>query len=308
MAKKYSSPVIRRLAYAAALSLPAFSNALAEPFTFYGKLNVSYQYADEGEGSFSDLKSNSSRLGVKGELALQDNLTAFYLLEWQVDLADLSGDDNIKSRNQYVGLRGNWGEVSLGRQDTALKMAQGKLDQFNDLEGDIKNLWRGENRPSDTITYRSPKWQDLQFTGTFIAGEKDGPSTYSASITYGDAGLKSLPWYLVVANDSNVSGYDIQRLGGQYKLDDWVIGAMAQRQERESDGDSRNGWLLSSAYTLQQLALKLQYQELEQDWSMSAGIDYPLAKQVKLYAFVTRQDKQELPDKDWLGLGLEFRF
>ncbi|GGO67220.1 porin [Bowmanella pacifica] len=308
MLKKYSSPHFRRLAYAIALSLPVCSTAVAEPFTFYGKLNVSYQYADEGEGRFSDLKSNSSRLGVKGEVALQDNLTAFYLLEWQVDLADLSGDDNIKSRNQYVGLRGNWGEVSLGRQDTALKMAQGKLDQFNDLEGDIKNLWRGENRPGDTITYRSPKWQDLRFTGTFIAGEKDGPSSYSTSLTYGDAGLKSQPWYLVVANDSNVEGYDIQRLGGQYKLDNWVIGAMAQRQKRESDGDSRKGWLLSSAYTLQQLGLKLQYQELEQDWSLSAGVDYPLAKQVKLYAFVTRQDKQELPDKDWLGLGLEFRF
>lgn len=287
---------------------PRGSNAASEQFNFYAKLNVSYLSADEGEGRFSDIKSNASRVGIKGEMALDGDLSAFYLLEWQVDLADLSGDDNITSRNQYVGLRGNWGEVSLGRQDTVLKTSQAKIDQLNDLQGDIKNLWRGENRPSDTLTYRSPKWQHWQLSGTFIAGGAEQASTYSAALGYGDAELKATPLYLAVAMDSNVAGYDIQRLAALYRWQDWVWGAMAQHQKRQSDGDNRNGWLLSSAYTLGQWAFKLQYQTMEDDWSLSGALDYQLAKQVKLFTFVTRQDKQALPDMNWLGLGVELRF
>lgn len=40
-------------------------NALAE-VDFYGKANVTLQSSDDGEGSFTEIKSNSSRLGLKG--------------------------------------------------------------------------------------------------------------------------------------------------------------------------------------------------------------------------------------------------
>ncbi|MFT4995406.1 MAG: putative porin, partial [Paraglaciecola sp.] len=104
------------------------ATSYADPVTLYGKANVSAQAADEGQGDFTELKSNASRVGVKGEVKLDNNIEVLYLLEWQVDLADNSGSDNIKSRNQYVGLKGNFGTVLVGRNDTVLKKSQGKID------------------------------------------------------------------------------------------------------------------------------------------------------------------------------------
>ena len=73
------------------VSISSLSWANSEFITVYGKANVSAQYADEGEGSFTELKSNASRIGVKGEQALDGDLSVFYQVEWQVDLADISG-------------------------------------------------------------------------------------------------------------------------------------------------------------------------------------------------------------------------
>jgi predicted porin len=64
-----------------------------------------------------------------------------YLFEWQVDLTDNSDSDNIQSRNQYVGLKGDLGTFLLGRNDTVLKNSQGKIDLFSDYVADLKGLW-----------------------------------------------------------------------------------------------------------------------------------------------------------------------
>ncbi len=57
---------------------------------------------------------------------------------------------------KYIGLRGVFAEVLLGKNDTMLMQSKGKVDLFSDLNADIKNLWKGENRMSDTISYKSP--------------------------------------------------------------------------------------------------------------------------------------------------------
>ncbi|GAB3028127.1 porin [Bowmanella dokdonensis] len=289
--------------------LAVSAEAVAEPVTLYGKGNVSFQSADEGEGRFTELKSNNSRLGVKGDFSLENGLTAFYLFEWQIDLADLSGSDNFKSRNQYIGLKGDFGAVLLGRNDTMLKQSQGKIDQFNDLEADIKALWQGENRVSNSLTYQSPRYRGFQLGVTYIAEEApESEPGYSVSLSHGDSKLKKQPWFASLAVDRDVAGFDIQRFSLQYKLDDWIFGGIVQRQEASDTGLERDGWLASLAYDLSDFRLKAQYQELEEDSSASVGADYPLSDNIKLYAFYTRQEKQSSSDKSWLAAGMELTF
>ena len=50
---------------------------LADPISVYGKANISAQSTDDGEGSFTELKSNASRFGVKGKMALDHGLSIF---------------------------------------------------------------------------------------------------------------------------------------------------------------------------------------------------------------------------------------
>ena len=63
------------------------------------------QATEEGDESFNELKSNASRVGVKGKYYLEHGLTAIYKLEWQVNVNDDS-KDTLTARNQWVGIKG----------------------------------------------------------------------------------------------------------------------------------------------------------------------------------------------------------
>ncbi len=299
------------LALAAGLSFPALADV-----TVYGKANVSLQSSDEGEGSFTEIKSNASRFGLKGSENLSEGLDVIYKLEYQVDLSDAdskNGNDNIVPRNQYVGLKGNFGEVVIGRNDTALKQAQGKVDLFNDLEADLKHIFKGENRLGNSITYTSNSLNGFKVIGSFIAEDTvDGKNGYSVAVTYGDAGLKKTPVFASVATDSDVKGYDIVRATVQGKVAGFKLGAMYQTQENTATGADADGYMVNAAYGIGNTTLKAQYQTMDFDGSdksgISAGVDYKLNKNTKLYGFYTSFDMDSGNDDDYLGVGIEYKF
>ncbi len=294
-----------------AITVLAVSGAAqAELVTLYGQLNVSAQSSDEGDGRFSELKSNSSRFGLKGDYALDNGLTLVYQLEWGVDLADVGDGDNITSRNQYVGLAGNFGEIRLGRHDTALKDAQGKIDLFSDYEADVKNLWRGEVRASDSITYYSPTVSGFGVQLTYVMEDAaDAEDAYSASVYYGDENLKDSNFYAAVAIDADVAGYDAMRLHAQGKVSGFKLGAMYHTQENIVTGVEEDGWLASVAYPLGKTELKAQYQTLEDDNAVSLGVDYKAGKNTTLYAWYSSFNLDTAnPDRDYLAVGIKHRF
>ncbi|ODB34115.1 porin [Pseudoalteromonas sp. BMB] len=307
------------------LTKTALALSLLSAFTFqanaevdvYGKANVSVQSSDDGAGSVTEIKSNASRFGFKGSEKLDSGLEVIYKLEFQVDVsdADSKGDkDNITARNQYVGLKGNFGEVVIGRNDTALKQSQGKLDQFNDLEGDIKVLFKGENRLGDSISYKSPSFNGFRVLGSFIAEDsEEGENGFSTALTYGDAGLKESAIYAAIAADSEVNGYDTVRFTVQGKVADFKLGAMYQTQEKVDGSAEADGYLLNAAYKLGNATLKAQYQVVDFDAGdkvdgVSVGVDYKLAKNAKVYGFYSTFDADNQVEKDYLGLGIEYKF
>jgi predicted porin len=295
------------------------ANAQAD-VNVYGKANVSVQSSDEGAGSATEIKSNSSRFGFKGSEKLDSGLEVIYKLEFQVDVsdADSKGDsDNITARSQYVGLKGGFGEVVIGRNDTAFKLSQGKIDQFNDLEADVKNLFKGENRVGNTVSYKSASFNGFKVLATFIAEDKtDGENGYSGAITYGDSALKKSKYYVAVAGDSEVKGYDALRVTGQFKATDALkLGAMYQKQEKVDGTGTADGFLLNAAYGFGKNTFKVQYQTIDFDAAeskdvdgFSVGIDHKLNKSTKLYGFYSTVDEDQGTEEDYLGLGIEYKF
>ena len=133
------------------LSLLSF-NAIPLP-DFYGHLNLSADYYfGESSQIDVDLKNNASRLGVRGDFGINDKITGIYQVEYQVDL-----EASPTTRNTFLGLKGNFGTIKAGKHDTPLKLAQLDADLFNDTQGDIANITRGENRPSSYLGYDSPE-------------------------------------------------------------------------------------------------------------------------------------------------------
>lgn len=296
------------LAVLSGLSCPAFADV-----DVYGKANVSVQFSDDGEGSFSEIQSNASRIGFKGSENISAGLEAIYKFEFQVNVSDDS-KDTVTSRNQYVGLKGGFGQLVIGRNDTALKQSQGKLDLFDNLEGDIKNLFKGENRLSDTLTYSSKDLSGFKVLATYVA-EKDseGDSGYSLALTYGDAGLKNSNVYASIAADSEVNGYDVVRATVQGKVADFKLGAMYHSQEKVDGSGDADGYLVNAAYTLDSNTFKVQYQVMDFDAgdkksAISAGVDHSFSKNTTLFVFYTNFDMDSNVDQDYLGVGMEYKF
>jgi len=326
--------VVNNITKLLCLSLPAYSVMAEETVNpewvdFYGKINISVQASEEKGDNFNELKSNASRVGVKGKYALNHGLKAVYKLEWQVNVDDDS-KDTLTARNQWIGLAGNFGEVTIGRSDTTLKVSQGKFDLFNDYEGDLKHLFIGENRVTDSLTYKSPVFYNVQFLGSYILSEdKDKDDPFSLGVMWGDLNLKKTNFFLSLARDENmpaklkIDGDSVTiplantRLTGMYKFGNLRVGGMLTRSEVTESGKSENGYAANVSYKFGNLLAKVQLQEFADAQGISIGGDYKLGKATKVYAWYT--DREEIVGADgetikaategtYFALGMEHKF
>ena len=153
---------MKKIAIASAIALASITAAHAAP-TVYGKafltldyVSTDYDAANKTDEDTFKLTSNQSRIGFKGDDDLTDTTKLIYQLEYQINPDDDS--QQFKSRNTYVGLAHNtMGTVLVGRNDTPLKLAQNKVDVFNDTLFDMANAGvSGENRANNTLAYQSP--------------------------------------------------------------------------------------------------------------------------------------------------------
>ena len=157
------------------LSVPAVM--AASPMEFYGIAHVSI---DSLSGTTKDfeVKSRSSRLGVKGEKTFKTGLQGFYKFEFQYDMADdNNGDDFIKSRNMYVGIKdADLGSLLIGRHDTAMKKAIG-IKIFSDTVAEMTSVIGKDvglyNRTDNTIFYKSNKFGPVQVMASVSTLEGD---------------------------------------------------------------------------------------------------------------------------------------
>lgn len=151
------------IAVAAALAAPA---AMADT-TLYGKLHASVGSVKATDGTTSTsttnaiTESHSSRLGVKGSTALDNGMEATYGLEYGLNLdgdteaAGASVDSAaLAARNTFVGLKGQFGEVRVGRHDTPAKLATAGMDVFADTYGDMSRIIAADGeRVNNAVAY-----------------------------------------------------------------------------------------------------------------------------------------------------------
>jgi predicted porin len=296
---------------------------------FYGKLNISLQASEEKGDSFNELKSNASRVGVKGKYYLDNGLTAIYKLEWQVNVND-DNKDSLTARNQWVGIKGGFGELTVGRSDTTLKVSQGKFDLFNDYEGDLKNLFIGENRTADSITYKSPNFNNIKFLASYIiSDDKDLSDPFSVGVHFGDGSLKKTDFFVSLSHDQNMQGksaiYETTRLVGMYKFGDLRLGAIVTESEisdvfetstPDFIGQSENGYAVNVSYKLGNALAKVQYQEFSGADAINFGVDYKLGKSTKVFAWYTDREGlsfdgetiKKATEGTYFAIGMEQKF
>ena len=110
------------LAVATALAAPLAAQA---DTILYGSARVSVDYNEddnlcrisfEGDAADWDVVNNASRLGVLGSEDLGGGLSAIYQYEFGVDVTE--GGNFEGNRPKFVGLKGGFGTLTSGTQDT----------------------------------------------------------------------------------------------------------------------------------------------------------------------------------------------
>ena len=172
--------ILVTLAGAAALAAPAAAFAQASHVTIYGRANLgldNYSATGATIGSAGDYRARNriydagSRLGFSGTEDLGGGLKALFLIESGVNIdtgngLGQAGSPNpfsglLSSRIGYVGLQGNWGRLTFGKnnvwwanypmeQTGATYVATG-LSNFYGLLGRGMNL--GVSRVSNLVQY-----------------------------------------------------------------------------------------------------------------------------------------------------------
>jgi predicted porin len=162
------------LASAVAMILTSGS-ALADGPTLYGKARLYLKMSENAAGvEEKSLESYSSRLGIKGSRDLDNGLSALYHFEFSID-ADHGGgaangdDDLFGARLGTAGLKGDFGQVLIGRQYTATyQLTTGVHDPFNSGTGGDLYDDGVANRVGDAISYVN-KFGPVTFGAAIIA-------------------------------------------------------------------------------------------------------------------------------------------
>ena len=284
---------------------------------WYGKISIGSQFiSNEINGNKTDVKNNDSRFGVRGNFLLLDNsnLRLVYQAEYQFDPVDgkARGDDGtLKQRNTFVGIQTDLGMLFAGTHDSALKKSQLKIDLFNDLAPDIKNILHGENRLKDFVGYTTPKYMG-KVSATFNSIKNPSSSgkkyrSYSVNFS-GDL------FQAAIGIDDSMKGYDSSRLGILIPLDNSKIGLLNQKTKNLSSGITKNGYVISfsrkigpkATFKIQRASSSM---KIDSGKHTTIGYDYQLRKSSKIFTFYSQQESSnKRKAKDILSIGIEHKF
>ncbi|MFZ6742060.1 porin [Undibacterium sp. JH2W] len=178
------------------MSTFAGSAAAQSTVTIYGIADTGIAIEKGGSaGSVNKLTSgigSGSRLGFKGTEDLGGGLSAFFLLESGINIdAGSSGQGGLMfGRQAYVGVKGDFGTLTAGRQYTPEYLTLAFADPFGTgFAGDAANIMpnsgTGASRMDNTLKYATPSFDG--FTGELAYGFGETAGDNSAGRQIGAA-------------------------------------------------------------------------------------------------------------------------
>ncbi|QWC91287.1 porin [Cupriavidus metallidurans] len=181
----------RKLALACAAATPALACAQVSPssVTLYGVVDTGIEYVNHiGTASNSVVRMNTlsgtvpSRWGLRGTEDLGGGVKANFALEsgFAPDSGAMNQGGRLFGRQAWVGLSGNWGQVSLGRQYTMLFWAMLDSDILgpNTFGSGSIDSYIPNARADNAVVYKG-KFGDLTLGATYSFGRdvaNAGPS------------------------------------------------------------------------------------------------------------------------------------
>jgi predicted porin len=297
------------------LSAGVSSSIWATDLALYGVGHLSYDAIDTGMSSSDYVHSNSSRLGIKGDQDLSDDLSVYVQYESGVDLTghgtgdgnggvSSSGEIFTRARDSFLGLKSrDYGSIQFGRVG-GLNQWLYDYDLFADQVGDLGNVWDGDGMPGrldDAVEYLSPTLSGLGLDLVYVPDEgvhnqRDVvvKANYAISLFKLGAAYASFG-----SGDTGAPNLDALAVTGRFDLDWLNVGGGFQREKNVGGniGDDRSQATLGAAVKVGTIGIvKAQYA-----WSgeltgvpnsgahqIAAGFDYNLGDTAIVYVACTR--------------------
>jgi predicted porin len=293
------------------------TQSLAQSVTIYGRSVMSVNQVETGStNKVTELRDNASRLGFRGVEDLGGGMSALFGLEMGIS-SDSGATTSPVFRNSYVGLRGNWGTLALGRLDSANPTGSPIYSQITSLSQFAPNdagatassttMQNARNRTSDSIGYASPKMGDLTFrarvyfrgAGT-VTEPEDAAKATDLGLEYQSGQLKAAIAY---AKDSRAGGLknnefsDKWQVGVNYQVqkewDVYLLGGLDTYKNTSTTRQDVEYTLLGTSYTVGQHKVVLNTMKRDVQSSLTGvrtknqlSYQYFLSKRTDLQAFI----------------------
>ncbi|MGL6172095.1 MAG: porin [Vibrio sp.] len=257
------------------------------------------------------------RLNVAGETDIGAGMKGFGFWEAEQSVKSSADDDKQKEfaqRYMYVGLKGDFGNLSFGRQDTA-GVQISNISDIGTFTGDQKAFINaGNEQINNTIAY-GYALENLKLQASYIAGEKKDTDGFGLSAVYSapfglDLGLG------YAANDVGADGSADQIIAGLgYTMGDLYFGATYTMGDQD-DTTEFTGIEAAAQYKLtKQFRLIAAYQnrETEKNNVTDEKADffeltgrYDFSKNFRSYAAYKMDNRDNKEDTIRLGLRYDF--
>lgn len=304
--------------------------------TIYGLLDVAPAWftrtnaADDRMVKLNTDTGSSSRFGVRGTEDLGGGLSASFNLESPIDMKNgtaaggaSSGACNASAgcaasttasfwrRNAFVGLKGSFGEVTLGRNYTAAVIKQAPTLSATPsgintgmgltllAQGISNDFWN-----SNQVRYDSPRLGPIDFAVHVAAGEGASGKSYGGNVRFLQGPIAIS---LSVQKDENLADKSVTWtiLSGSYDFGMFKLHAAADKVD---NGDGVLGFVDSSLWTVgasfkatNALTVAAQYWTVKEKVGNSTSskllvlnADYALSKRTALYALFGSVNNKDL--------------
>ena len=326
---------------AAGLTLLA-GQSQAQGVNVYGRMVMSANQVETGTtNKVNELRDNASRLGFRGTEDLGGGMAALYGLEMGIS-ADTGTTTSPVFRNSYVGLRGNWGTMAMGRLDSANPTGSPIYSQITSLTHFAPNdagatatsatMQNARNRTSNSIGYASPKLGPVTVRARVYLRGADTAAQPEDSMKSTDLGLDyqsgALKAAISFAKDTKRGGLsnnefnDKVQVGVNYQLqknwDVYFIGGLDTYKNTSTTREDVNYTLLGTSYTTGPHKLVLNIMQRDVQTSLTGvrkknqlSYQYFLTKNTDLQAFIdndTVDSSRSNVKVRAIGLGIRHNF
>ncbi len=279
----------------------------ADSLSLYGLGHVSLDYNDSGSASETVFASNSSRIGVDGEFSINGETSLFFQYEPGVDLTGRGENDGngpgrfdsllTEERDWFVGIRNSRAGFRIGRLGV-LNHWLYDFDPFADLVGDLGNLWGATGIPGRAdraglleYTFNSSVTAELMWVPEY----RDQSEIHVGKLNFSAGGLNLnvIGFHQDVFRAS--SEHAMLAVTGDLPLSSGMLGFGLQLETDifGQPGNDRDSIKIGYTREVGAGVAKLLFTHSDSEFGQydgrqwSAGYDYPLNRQLMIYAAVS---------------------